>query len=166
MNDTTRSEAMVRKGMLSHKALTKQNKHLTRLNNRLSKKVHTLNNKAERLEARLVKRQEKYDRKIKSLNETIAKDTSHTLNLYEDISDLEKRLNRKGDNRQYLLNLSAVPQLPAGGIDLQDLLACIRSEMIDQALHISGGHQTMAGKLLNITPQSVHAYIKQLKEAA
>ncbi|MEE3227497.1 MAG: hypothetical protein VX237_00175, partial [Chloroflexota bacterium] len=89
MMTDTRSEAMDRKGLPSHKALTKQNKHLTKLNNRLSKKTSILTKKVERLEARLTKRQEKYDRKIKSLNETIAKDTSHTLNLYDDISDLE-----------------------------------------------------------------------------
>ena len=162
----TRSEAMVRKGLPSHKALTKQNKHLTRLTERLSKKTSTLTKKVERLEARLVKRQATYDRKIKSLNETIAKDTSHTLNLYDDISDLQKRLNRKGDNRQYLLDLASVPQLPPEGVNLQDLVSCIRSEMIDQALHMSNGHQTQAGKLLGITPQSIHAYCKQLKEAA
>ena len=161
MSDTTRSEAMVRKGMPSHKALTKQNKHLTRLNNRLFKKVDTLAKKVNRLEDRLVKRQEKYDRKIKSLNETIAKDTSHTLNLYDDISSLEKRLNRKGDNRQYLLNLAAVPQLPDKGIFLADLLACVREEMINQALTLANGNQNQASKLLGVTRQAVNSYVKE-----
>ena len=161
MRDTTRSEAMVRKGMPSHKVLTKQNKHLTRLNNRLFKKVDTLAKKVNRLEARLVKRQEKYDRKIKSLNETIAKDTSHTLNLYDDISSLEKRLNRKGDNRQYLLNLAAVPQLPDKRIVLADLLACVREEMINQALTLAKGNQNQASKLLGVTRQAVNSYVKE-----
>jgi len=166
MNDTTRSEAMVRKGMLSHKALTKQNKHLTRLNNRLSKKVHTLNNKAERLEARLVKRQATYDRRI-TIHQTKVEDKqSYILRLYGEIRDLEQKVNRKGDNRQYLLDLASVPQLPPEGVNLQDLVSCVRSEMIDQALTLAKGNQTLAGKLLGITPQAIHAYTKQLKEAA
>ena len=161
MSDTTRSEAMVRKGLPSHKVLTKQNKHLTRLNNRLFKKVDTLAKKVNRLEDRLVKRQEKYDRKIKSLNETIAKDTSHTLNLYDDISSLEKRLNRKGDNRQYLLDLAAVPQLPDKGIVLADLLACVSEEMINNALTLAKGNQNQASKLLGVTRQAVNSYVKE-----
>ena len=157
---STRSEAMIRKGLPSHKVLTKQNKHLTRLNNRLFKKVDTLAKKVNRLEDRLVKRQEKYDRKIKSLNETIAKDTSHIHHLYDDISNLEKRLNSKGD-RQYLLQLAAVPQLPSEGIVLAHLLACVREEMINQALTLANGNQNQAAKLLGVTRQAVNSYVKE-----
>lgn len=166
MNDTTRSEAMIKQGIPSHKTLTKHNKNLTRNNTRLSKKVCSQAKKVETLEAKLVRRQETYDRKIISLKAKVEDKQSYIQHLYGEIRDLEQKANRKGDNRQFLLDLSGVPQLPSQGLSLSDTMSVVRSELIDQALTLAKGNQTLAGKLLGITPQSIHAYVKESKEAA
>jgi two-component system response regulator PilR (NtrC family) len=57
-----------------------------------------------------------------------------------------------------------VLELPEDGIDLNNLLARMEREMVDQALTRTGGNQTLAAKLLNLEVYQLRHLIKRLEQ--
>lgn len=60
--------------------------------------------------------------------------------------------------------LDALPE-PVEGFSLDSFLGSARKQLILKALEISHGNQSQAARLLGMTPQAVHNFLKQKKES-
>jgi DNA-binding NtrC family response regulator len=56
--------------------------------------------------------------------------------------------------------LAALPE-PAEGFRLEEFLRQARRHLILRALEISGGNQSQAARLLGVTPQAIHRFVKE-----
>ena len=52
---------------------------------------------------------------------------------------------------------------PAPGFLIEEYLSDQRNKIIDKALNLSGGNRSKAARLLGITPQAVHKFVKGKK---
>lgn len=59
--------------------------------------------------------------------------------------------------------LSQLPE-PGEGFSLEELLSTIRHQMILRALDAAGGNQSKAARMLGISPQAVHKFLKKPKK--
>jgi DNA-binding NtrC family response regulator len=66
-----------------------------------------------------------------------------------------------GEKTQQLLSQASIPAPEIGeNFSLEGYLSDIRRKLILRALELSGGNQSEAARMLHITPQAVHQFLK------
>jgi transcriptional regulator with GAF, ATPase, and Fis domain len=56
--------------------------------------------------------------------------------------------------------LAALPE-PSEGFSLEDFVASARKQLILRAMELARGNQSEAARLLGITPQAVHKFLRK-----
>lgn len=95
---------------------------------------------------------------LDELNATIKQVALHSNKATIDVADFEPKSHKKANKETLQLN-KPTPELYEG-FSIEAYLSEIRRNIFDKALEDVGGNQSKAARLLGVTPQAVHKYIR------